>query len=32
MIMNVVGKDVCGYCRGDIVVVVSKFGLKFLII
>ncbi|MBH9364174.1 DUF637 domain-containing protein, partial [Pseudomonas aeruginosa] len=32
MTMNVVGKDVCGYCRGDIAAAASKSGLKSLTI
>ncbi|MCV4159731.1 VENN motif pre-toxin domain-containing protein, partial [Pseudomonas aeruginosa] len=32
MTMNVVGKDICGYCRGDIAAAASKSGLKSLTI
>jgi len=30
MSMNVVGKDVCGYCKGDIAAAADKAGLKSL--
>ncbi|MGV8664168.1 cytidine deaminase-like fold-containing protein, partial [Pseudomonas aeruginosa] len=32
MTMNVVGNDVCGYCRGEIAAEASKSGLKSLTI
>lgn len=32
MTMTVSGKDVCGYCRGDIASAAEKAGLKSLII
>ncbi len=32
MAMNVAGKDVCGYCRGDIAAAANKAGLNSLVI
>ena len=32
MVMTVTGKDVCGYCKGDIAAAAEQSGLKFLTI
>ncbi|WP_433915373.1 cytidine deaminase-like fold-containing protein [Rheinheimera oceanensis] len=32
MVMSVSGKDVCGYCRGDVAAAAEKAGLKSLLV